>query len=170
MVVGLFCRDNLTSRIVRWAALTHCHAESVDINTPFELCCLIHIASLLPETLAVWPEGDVGRLSCPGTSLTWLCTLNAPEYQQVFKNIEFSSQKGLKIWFTKVLNSFSCLLFFCVWFLAIWRCYASISENYKCNSELCCRRQFNSFCGVSVKAIRPVAILSAASHSSLEVH
>lgn len=31
----------------------------------------IYVAPFLPETLAVWPEGDVGRLPCAGTSLRW---------------------------------------------------------------------------------------------------
>lgn len=46
-----------------------CDAESVDINTPLEICCLIYIPSLLLETLAVRPERDVGRVSSAGTSL-----------------------------------------------------------------------------------------------------
>ncbi len=127
MEVGLFRCDNLTSRPVRGAALTHCHAESVDINTPVELCCLIHVASLLPETLAVRPAGDVARLSCAGTSRGWLCTLSTPGYLQVLKSlkkhwIHFSQKKaleGLKSLEFCLQRSLSCWTFCCMWFLAI---------------------------------------------------
>lgn len=101
-VVYIFCCDDFTSRTVRCAALTHCHAESVDINTSVELCCLIHNASLLPETLAVWPERDVARLPCAGKSLGWLGTLNTPGYLQ--KKNRYGREKGIKLHFMMYLK------------------------------------------------------------------
>lgn len=65
-----FCCDNFSSCTVRGLHLWPCWVSYYKYTC--RACCLILMASLLPETLAVWPEGDVARLSCAGTFLGWI--------------------------------------------------------------------------------------------------